>query len=92
MSIPVMLLSNSPARWLVEPLPDDPQNSVPGFALARATSSVTLPTPTDGCTASTIGTEAIRATGANALDGSYRRSLYSSVLIVSGGGAVSNSV
>ena len=42
---------------------------VPGFALASATNSMTFLAWTDGCTASTIGTAATSATGANAFAG-----------------------
>ena len=67
MLIPVIDFKSSPARWLVEPLPDEPKLMVPGLALASAISSPTLFTPSEGCTASTIGTVAISATGAKAV-------------------------
>ena len=58
MLIPVMLLKSSLDRWAVEPPPDDAKLIAPGFALARATSSLTEFAATDGWTTRIIGLEA----------------------------------
>ena len=53
----------SPARCPVEPMPAVAQPSWPGRALAKATSSFTVFTGTDGCTTSTCGAFEVPITG-----------------------------
>jgi len=55
MSTPVRARKSSPARCCAEPLPEDAKATVPGFALASATSSCALFGAKDGVTTSTFG-------------------------------------
>jgi hypothetical protein len=48
----------SPERWFDAPLPNEAKLSLPGLALASATSSAALFTPRAGLTTSRLGTEA----------------------------------
>ncbi len=50
-----MALNISPAKWAVVPAPKEPNDSLPGWALASATSSLTLLAGTEGCASSTSG-------------------------------------
>jgi hypothetical protein len=50
MSMPVIILNSSPATWESEPIPEDAMLSLPGLALALATSSGTVRAGSDGCT------------------------------------------
>ena len=61
-STPAAWRSISPARWTMVPLPDEPYESFPGFALSSAINSGTLWALVEGCTTSMSGVEAIMAT------------------------------
>ena len=48
---PASDLNNSPVRWVIAPTPEEPYESLPGFALAYAISSPSVLTGSEGCTA-----------------------------------------
>ncbi len=68
--VPVAIAKASQARCCVLPIPEEPQENSPGFALICATSSRTLPAVTVGATASTLGTTTMSAIGAMSRIGS----------------------
>jgi hypothetical protein len=61
---PVITLNNSPDRWVPVATPEEPNESLSGFSLASAISSLTLFTPTDGCTTRILGVVETSAIGA----------------------------
>ena len=62
--MPAAILNNSPAKWLILPLPADAMLTLPGLALACAMNSATVVAGTDGCTTIRLGVVMIPATGA----------------------------
>ena len=70
MSIPAVVLSSSPQRWLVVPLPPEAKLSEPGFALASAISSARFAAPSEGCTTIMFGVVAALVTGVRSFCGS----------------------
>src|SRR5450830_486342 len=71
--MPVRSLSNSPVRCVEDPAPDEVKFSLPGLALAHATSSAILLTGSDAVTTTTLVTAPTSVTGAKSLIGSYGR-------------------
>ena len=64
MSMPVIILNNSPATCGGVPLPDDAIESLPGLALAYAMNSGTVLAGTDGFTTIMWGSRLMAAIGA----------------------------
>jgi hypothetical protein len=68
--MPAISAYSSPDRCGAVPMPEEANDSSPGLDLASAVSSATDDTLSEGCTTSTLGTSAIRVTGANSFAGS----------------------
>ena len=68
--MPVRCANSMPASCGAPPMPEIAKLSLPGWALAMSTSSFTLLTRTDGCTASTCGEYETITTGEKSFDGS----------------------
>ncbi len=81
MSIPASVRSASPERCAEVPLPVEAKCSVPGRAFASSTSARTERTGRSGCTTSTIGCAASRATGEKSVTGLYGKLRYSVTLM-----------
>ena len=60
--MPAAILNNSPAKWLILPLPADAMLTLPGLTLACAMNSATVAAGTDGCTIIRLGVVMIPAT------------------------------
>ncbi len=65
--MPVSTLSSSAERCVPVATPEEPNDSASGFASASSISSLTLFTPTEGCTTSSIGVVDTSAIGAKSL-------------------------
>lgn len=68
--MPVRSANSMPARWLAPPVPEMAKFTVPGLALASATSSRTLLAGNAGLAASRCGEYATSTTGAKSFTGS----------------------
>ena len=69
MVTPIWVLNNSPARCCGVPLPAEAKLNSVFLALANATSSATVLTPSLGWTSNTNGNEEIWMTGTNSVSG-----------------------
>src|SRR6516225_11618737 len=63
--------NSSPTRWGGVPVPGEAKLYLPGFALMRATSSLTVFAGNVGLTVSTAGADTAMVTGSKSLVGSY---------------------
>ena len=72
---PAMVRNSSNAMWVELPWPAVPQSSIPGFALASASRSLTDLTGSEGCVRSRNGAWTTSEIGAKSLTGSYGRLL-----------------
>ena len=69
-SMPAIVLNNSAIRWLLLPLPYEPNASAPGLALASAIRSAALFTGTSLLATSKVGADVTKATGTKSRSGS----------------------
>nr|WP_233553105.1 hypothetical protein [Pseudoroseomonas wenyumeiae] len=81
MGTPVMVRSNSEARWTVPPAPGVTYISPPCRRRPRSSSSPSVDTPRDGGTTTTFGTAASITTGERSRSGSTATSLEIRALI-----------
>ncbi|MNR66508.1 hypothetical protein D3C85_1900290 [compost metagenome] len=70
MRVPVAFMNSSPFIWLSPPLPDEPNEYLPGLAFSSLMNDCRSVAGNAGLTTSTLGTSARLLTGAKSLTGS----------------------
>ncbi len=71
MRVPVSLMNSSPFIWLRPPLPEEPNEYLPGLAFSSLMKDAISVAGNEGLTTSTFGTSARLLIGAKSLTGSY---------------------